>query len=110
MPAYDVEADVQQIRIVIEGLAGHVPTALVALALAGCIRDWRDPAQIVDMLAAMLRFRTFAITCGYEVADDCDDLRGDPLFKLAVGRALVSGRDLCFQPTRSRLENAPLRI
>ena len=32
-PAYDVETDVQQIRIVIEGLAGHVPTALVALNL-----------------------------------------------------------------------------
>ncbi len=32
-PAYDVETDVQQIRIVIEGLAGHVPTALVALDL-----------------------------------------------------------------------------
>ena len=27
VPAYDVEADVQQIRIVIEGLSGHVPTA-----------------------------------------------------------------------------------
>ena len=26
-PAYDVETDLQQIRIVIEGLAGHVPTA-----------------------------------------------------------------------------------
>ncbi len=32
-PAYDVEADVQQIRIVIEGMAGHVPTALVALTM-----------------------------------------------------------------------------
>ncbi|MDE0230385.1 MAG: hypothetical protein OXJ62_16165 [Spirochaetaceae bacterium] len=32
-PAYDVEADVQQIRIVIEGLTGHVPTALIALDL-----------------------------------------------------------------------------
>ncbi len=31
VPAYDVETDVQQIRIVIEGLAGHVPTALIAL-------------------------------------------------------------------------------
>ena len=28
-PAYDVETEVQQIRIVIEGLAGHVPTALI---------------------------------------------------------------------------------
>ena len=33
VPAYDVETEVQQIRIVIEGLAGHVPTALIALHL-----------------------------------------------------------------------------
>ena len=33
MPAYDIETDVQQIRIVIEGMAGHVPTALIALNL-----------------------------------------------------------------------------
>ena len=33
VPAYDVEAEVQQIRIVIEGMAGHVPTALVTLTL-----------------------------------------------------------------------------
>ena len=32
-PAYDVETEVQQIRIVIEGMAGHVPTALVTLSL-----------------------------------------------------------------------------
>ena len=31
--AYDVETEVQQIRIVIEGLDGHVPTALIALHL-----------------------------------------------------------------------------
>ena len=30
-PAYDIETETQQIRIVIEGLAGHVPTALVTL-------------------------------------------------------------------------------
>ena len=34
VPTYDVEADVQQIRLVIEGLSGHIPTALVALDLA----------------------------------------------------------------------------
>ena len=32
-PAWDVETEVQQIHIVIEGLAGHVPTALVTLDL-----------------------------------------------------------------------------
>ena len=82
----------------------------LAETLASCIRDWRDPARAVHTLPAMLRFRMFAIACGYEDADDCDALRGDPLFKLAVGRAPESGRDLCSQPTMNRLENAPSRI
>ena len=68
------------------------------LDLAGCIREWRDPARTVHTLPAMLRFRMFAIVCGYEDAADCDDLRDDRLFKLAVGRAPESGRDLCSQP------------
>ena len=42
-PAYDVETDVQQIRIVIEGMAGHVPTALIALNL-------NDALSICDKL------------------------------------------------------------
>ena len=42
-PAYDIETDVQQIRIVIEGLAGHVPTALIAL-------DLDDALAICDKL------------------------------------------------------------
>ena len=41
--AYDVEADMQQIRLVIEGLAGHIPTALVAL-------DLDDALSICDRL------------------------------------------------------------
>jgi hypothetical protein len=49
----------------------------------------------------------FAICCGYEDADDLDHLRSDPAFKLACGRLPDSGRDLCSQPTLSRLENAP---
>ena len=51
----------------------------LAETLAGCIREWRDPALVVHTLPAMLRFRMFAIACGYEDADDCDALRGDPL-------------------------------
>jgi Transposase DDE domain group 1 len=34
-------------------------------------------------------------------------LRCDPAFKLACGRLPDSERDLCSQPTLSRLENAP---
>ena len=82
----------------------------LAETLAGCIREWRDPARAVHTLPAMLRFRMFAIACGYEDADDCDELGADPLFKLAVGRAPESGRDLCSRPTMSRLENAPSRV
>ena len=82
----------------------------LAETLAGCIREWRDPALVVHTLPAMLRFRMFAIACGYEDADDCDALRTDPLFKLTVGRAPESGRALCSQPTMSRLENAPSRL
>ena len=82
----------------------------LAEALAGCIRERRDPGRVVHTLAAMLRFRMFAIACGYEDANDCDALRGDPLFKLAVGRTPESGLDLCSQPTMSRLENAPSRV
>ena len=33
VPAYDIEDEVQQIRIVIEGMSGYVPTALVTLTL-----------------------------------------------------------------------------
>ena len=43
VPAYDVETEVQQIRIVIEGTAAHVPTALVTLSLD-------DPLSICDKL------------------------------------------------------------
>ena len=82
----------------------------LAETLAGCIREWRDPALVVHTLPAMLRFRMFAIACGYEDANDCDALRTDPLFKLAVGRAPESGRTLCSQPTMSRLDVKRLSI
>ncbi len=74
----------------------------LAEILAGCLRDRRDPALVTHGLAGMLRFRMLAIACGYEDADDCDTLRHDPLFKLAVGRAPESGHELCSQPTMSR--------
>jgi hypothetical protein len=78
--------------------------------LAGCLRDRRDPALVTHTLSEMLRFRMLAVACGYEDADDCDTLRCDPLFKLAVGRTPESGHELCSQPTMSRLENMPSRI
>ncbi len=82
----------------------------LAARLASCIRDRRMPERIEHTLEEMLRLRMFAIAAGYEDADDCDSLRHDPLFKMAVGRAPESGDPLCSQPTMSRLENAPSKI
>jgi hypothetical protein len=58
-------------------------------------------------IAAMIRFRVLLIVAGYPDANDCDALRTDPAFKMAVGRLPESGADLCSQPTMSRLENLP---
>lgn len=78
--------------------------------LAGCLEDGRDPERIRHGLAEMIRFRALAIAAGYADANDCDALRSDPAFKIAVGRLPESGADLCSQPTMSRLENLPSRV
>ena len=62
----------------------------LAEALSGCIRDWRDLSLVVHTLPAMLRFRMFAIACGYEDADDCDALRAER--RVARGSAVQAGR------------------
>jgi len=60
-------------------------------------------------VASILRARVLAIASGYEDGNDLGRLRGDPAFKLACGRLLDSGGDLCSQPTISRWENTPDR-
>ncbi len=82
----------------------------LAERLAGCLVDRRDPSRIDHEIVEMLRLRMFLIAAGYEDADDCDSLRADPVFKMAVGRLPESGAALCSQPTMSRLENAPSKI
>ena len=75
--------------------------------LARLIADPRNPLFVTHSVTDILRARMLAIACGYEDADDLDHLRKDPGFKLACGRLPDTGRDLCSQPTLSRLENAP---
>jgi len=76
-------------------------------ALASVIPDHREPWRVTHRLEDILRARILAIACGYPDADDLDDLRSDPAFKLACGRLPESGDDLASQPTISRWENAP---
>ena len=82
----------------------------IADRLAACLPDRRDPARIEHTIAEMIGFRTMAIAAGYEDGDDCDSLRCEPVFKMAVGRLPESGAALCSQPTMSRLENAVSRV
>jgi hypothetical protein len=79
----------------------------IAQRLASLIADPRNPLLVTHSIPDILRARMLAIACGYEDADDLDDLRTDPGFKLACGRLPDSGDDLCSQPTMSRWENAP---
>lgn len=81
----------------------------VADRLASCIEDPRAPDRVRHSLAEMIRFRALMIAAGYEDANDCDALRDDPAFKMAVGRLPESGARLCSQPTLSRLENLPTK-
>ena len=79
----------------------------IAERLARCIDDPRAPERVQHGLAEMIRFRALLIAAGYEDANDCDALRADPAFKMAVGRLPESAADLCSQPTMCRLENLP---
>ena len=73
--------------------------------LASCIRDWRNPLFILHTLRDQIRQRVYQLCAGYEDADDCDDLRKDPLLKVACDRLPETDPDLASQPTMSRLEN-----
>lgn len=79
----------------------------ICAQLSACIADPRDPSRVVHQLDDILRARIFAISCGYEDADDLDALRDDPGFRLALGKLPGSGAGLASQPTMSRWENAP---
>jgi hypothetical protein len=79
----------------------------IADRLAACIEDPRDPDRVLHGLTEMIRYRALLIAAGYPDGNDCDALKSDPAFKMAVGRLPESGEALCSQPTISRLENLP---
>jgi hypothetical protein len=79
----------------------------ISQRLADCLEDPRAPERVRHGLAEMIRYRALLIAAGYPDGNDCDALKSDPAFKMAVGRLPESGADLCSQPTISRLENLP---
>lgn len=75
-------------------------------ALAGAIVDRRQRGKVRHDAEDIISARIYAIGCGYEDANDHDDLRNDSAFKVACGHPPVLQGVLASQPTISRLENA----
>lgn len=71
--------------------------------------DRRHQSYIDHSYTDLIRQRVFQIACGYEDANDSNDLRSDPALKVACGRLPITGDDLASQPTISRLENSVSR-
>ena len=71
--------------------------------------DRRHQSYVDHSYTELLRQRVFQIACGYEDANDCNDLRSDPAFKVSCERLPITGDDLASQPTMSRLENSVSR-
>ncbi len=78
----------------------------VCAAIAGCITEWRDPKKITHSLEQLVSQRVYQLVGGYEDANDSNQLRHDPIYKLACGRLPLPQQELlASQPTMTRLEN-----
>src|ERR1039457_29581 len=75
-------------------------------AMAAAINDKRQSSKVSFDIATLIKERVLAIAAGYEDGNDHDDLRSDPAFKVACGRAPQTDGDLASQPTISRFENS----
>ena len=73
--------------------------------LAKAIHDERHQSYVKHEIIELLTQRIFQIICGYEDANDANDLRIDPGFKASCDR-LPSEADLASQPTITRFENS----
>ena len=75
-------------------------------AMVEAVHDPRDARYVKHTLTDLLIQRITQIACGYEDANDCNDLRNDPVFKMLAGRFPELGEALASQPTMSRFENS----
>jgi Transposase DDE domain group 1 len=81
-------------------------TVQVCQRLADCIEEWRDPNKITHSLHQLVSQRVYQLVGGYEDANDSNQLRHDPIYKIACGRLPLADQEhLASQPTITRLEN-----
>jgi len=73
--------------------------------VATVVHDKRHPSYVKHHMVQLLTQRVFQIASGYEDGNDSNDLRDDPILKIACD----TSESLASQPTISRFENAPTR-
>ena len=73
--------------------------------LASKLDDTRVPGRVSHSYSELLQQRILGIAAGYSDGNDAQQIAADPMMKLAIGRAPISGSDLASQPTLSRFEN-----
>jgi len=73
-------------------------------------RDRRHPGYVKHQLLELFKQRIFQIACGYENGNDSNELREDPIMKIASGRLPNDSPALASQSTLSRFENSLSRI
>jgi hypothetical protein len=77
--------------------------------MANILRDRRHKSYVIHDLLELFSQRIFQIASGYEDANDSNDLRKDPIIKIACAKLPLSDEELGSQPTMCRFENAPSR-
>lgn len=76
--------------------------------MTNCLQDRRHPGYVKHQFLDLLKQRIFQIACGYEDGNDSNELRNDPIMKIACER-LPDDEALASQPTISRFENGLTR-
>jgi len=77
--------------------------------LVEALLDNRHQSYVDHSYKELLSQRVYQIACGYEDANDCNDLRSDPAIKAACNRLPLTGGNLASQSTMTRLENSVTR-
>jgi co-chaperonin GroES (HSP10) len=78
----------------------------VCRSIASCIEDWREPNKMTHSLEQLVSQRVYQLVGGYEDAIDSNQLRHDPIYKIACGRLPLPEQELlASQPSITRLEN-----
>ena len=61
--------------------------------VAACFTDYRRPDQIEHPVRGLVAQRLYGLALGYEDLNDHDQLRGDPLLGVLIGKAEPKGTD-----------------